>query len=769
VVEHLERAAGFEREDLPEARLAKLEALLARGTDKRDQAVPLIAALLGVPTGGRYSMIDLTPQRQKELTLEALLEQLVALAVEQPVLVVHEDVHWIDPTTQELLSLAIERTQRLPVLMIITFRPEFVPPWPGQPHVSEVALTRLGRREGAAMVDKVVGDKVLPVEVSAQIVAKTDGVPLFVEELTKAVLESGLLEDRGDRYELAGPLPPFAIPATLHDSLLARLDRLAPVKEIAQIGAAIGREFSYALLAAVADRPEAELQIALGRLVSSELVFRRGAPPEAIYSFKHALVQDAAYGTLLKSRRQQLHARIVEVLEEQFPETADTQPERLAYHCTQAGLVPKAIDWWSKAGRQAIARSAGAEGVAQFQKGLELLVALPYGRERGRRELELQVALGGALLDVKGWAAAEVGRAYTRARELCGELGDEAHLFPVLWGLTAFHVNRAELPKSLDAAEELLRLAERQRDVALRLASHRAASTAFYHFGALSRARAHQEKMLALYDHDRDHSLRFMYAADFRVSALSLLSLTLLSLGYPRQAQEGLEEAVAYAQQLSHPRSLALALGFACQFCGLTRDLESLKDYAEAEISLSTAQGFPNSLRSARIHQSCVHALRGVEEGLALCTRELAAKRVSANERERPLTSILLAEAYQNAGQPSEGLRVLEEPLGRVAHTREGWIEAELHRIRGELLLPSVAEPYSGEAEACFQRALAVAREQSARMWELRAAMSLARLWANQGRRAEAHDLLAPVYGWFTEGFDTADLKDAKALLDELA
>jgi predicted ATPase len=288
VVEHLERAAGFEREDLPEARLAKLEALLARGTDKRDQAVPLIAALLGVPTGGRYSMIDLTPQRQKELTLEALLEQLVALAVEQPVLVVHEDVHWIDPTTQELLSLAIERTQRLPVLMIITFRPEFVPPWPGQPHVSEVALTRLGRREGAAMVDKVVGDKVLPVEVSAQIVAKTDGVPLFVEELTKAVLESGLLEDRGDRYELAGPLPPFAIPATLHDSLLARLDRLAPVKEIAQIGAAIGREFSYALLAAVADRPEAELQIALGRLVSSELVFRRGAPPEAIYSFKHA-------------------------------------------------------------------------------------------------------------------------------------------------------------------------------------------------------------------------------------------------------------------------------------------------------------------------------------------------------------------------------------------------------------------------------------------------------------------------------------------------
>ena len=290
-----------------------------------------------------------------------LVEQLEGLAAEQPVLLAYEDVHWIDPTTQELLGLAIERIQRLPVLAIITFRPEFSPPWSGQPHVSALALTRLGRRDGAAMVERVVGDKALPDEVAAQIVAKTDGVPLFVEELTKTVLESGLLEDAGDRYELSGPLPPLAIPSTLHDSLLARLDRLAPVKEVAQIGAAIGREFSHALLAAVADRPEAELRAALDQLVSSELVFRRGTPPEATYSFKHALVQDAAYGTLLKSRRQQLHARIAQVLEEQFPETAEAQPELLAHHCTQAGLVEKAVDYWYKAGRQAMARSATVE------------------------------------------------------------------------------------------------------------------------------------------------------------------------------------------------------------------------------------------------------------------------------------------------------------------------------------------------------------------------------------------------------------------------
>ena len=402
--------------------------------------MPLIAALLGLPTEGRYPALDLTPQRQKQLTLAALVEQLEGLAAAQPVLLAYEDMHWSDPTTQELLGLTIERLQRLPVLLLITYRPEFSPPWPAQPHVSALALSRLGRREGAALVERVVRDKALPDEVAAQIVAKTDGVPLFVEELTKTVLELGLLKDAGDHYELAGPLPPLALPSTLHDSLLARLDRLAPVKEIAQIGAALGREFSHGLLAAVADRPEAELQAALDQLVAAELVYRRGTAPDVTYSFKHALVQDAAYGTLLKSRRQHLHARIAQVMEEQFPEIVETQPELLAQHYTGAGLTEQAIVYWEKAGERAIQRSANAEAIERLSKALELLATVPETPERIRQELALQTRLGPAVQAVKGFAAPDVEAVYNRARELCARVADCPQLlFSTLRGLWVFH------------------------------------------------------------------------------------------------------------------------------------------------------------------------------------------------------------------------------------------------------------------------------------------------------------------------------------------
>jgi class 3 adenylate cyclase len=528
VIAQLERAAQFERDDPPEARLAKLEALLGRGTDRLDQAVPLIAALLGVPLGEVYQLPELTPQRQKQLTLEALVEQLDGLVAEAPVLLAYEDAHWLDPTTQELLGMTIERMPRLPILLLVTMRPEFQPAWSGQPHVSALALTRLGRREGAAMVERVVRNKTLPAEVAAQIAAKTDGVPLFVEELTKTVLESGLLRDAGDHYELSGPVPSLAIPSTLHDSLLARLDRLAPVKEIAQIGAALGREFPHALLAAVADRPEPELLSALDQLVAAELVFRRSASPETTYSFKHALVQDAAYGTLLKSRRQQLHARIAEVLETQFPETAETQPELLAYHCAQAGLAETAVGYWCRAGEQALARSAVAEAAAQLHNGLELVKDLPEGANPRARELELQTALGRAMLGAKGWAAPETGRAYTRARELCDLLGETKERFPVLWGLTVFHINRGAPGTGRKVAEEMLLLAERQDDDALRIASHRALSAALYHLGEFNAARTHLNQVLSLYDDLPDRPPPSLYAVDHRAMALSFRA-TILS------------------------------------------------------------------------------------------------------------------------------------------------------------------------------------------------------------------------------------------------
>jgi class 3 adenylate cyclase len=422
VIDLLERAAGFTRDDPPARKLDKLEALLARGTNDVAAAAPLIAALLSLPTGDRYPPLDLAPERQKHEILNALLVQLTGLAAERPVLALYEDVQWADPSTLELLERVIERVQRLPVLVLVTFRPEFVPPWRGRAHLTALSLNRLNRRRGAAMVAELTG-KALPAEVLEQILLKTDGVPLFVEELTKAVLELGLLRDAGDRYVLGGPLPPLAIPPTLQDSLVARLDRLAPVKEVAQVAACIGREFGYELLAAVLPLDSTALHDALHALAQAELVFGEGTPPHANYLFKHALVRDAAYESLLKSRRQALHARIAGALEERFPDIASAQPELVAHHCTAAGLTEKAVEYWSKAGQSAIERSAMAEAVVQLKKGLELLAGLPADSTGGRRELDLQVALGVALMAAEGWGSREAVGAYARARELSEQSG----------------------------------------------------------------------------------------------------------------------------------------------------------------------------------------------------------------------------------------------------------------------------------------------------------------------------------------------------------
>ncbi|HET6519516.1 MAG TPA: AAA family ATPase, partial [Geminicoccaceae bacterium] len=427
VIDQLEHAAGFARDESPEEKLAKLEALLARSAEDVGAVAPLLAALLSVPAGGRYPPLNLTPQRQKDLTLAALAAQLEGLARRQPVLAVFEDAHWIDPTSLELLERLVERAGELRALLVVTFRPEFAPPpgWAGRAHVTALPLGRLGRQRGAALVERVAGDKALPAEVLDQIVDKTDGVPLFVEELTKTVLESGMLVDAGDRYELDGPLAPLAIPATLRDSLTARLDRLAPVvKEVAQLGAAIGREFGRELLAAVSPLPQSELRAALDELVASELVLARGGPPGAIYMFKHALVQDTAYATLLKSRRRRLHARIARALEERWPETRASRPELLAHHYTEAGLIERAVPSWLEAGTEALGRSAVAEAAAHLGRGLELIPRLPASDDRDRVELELRVALGTAQMAHKGWPAAEVRAALEPARGLCRRLGE---------------------------------------------------------------------------------------------------------------------------------------------------------------------------------------------------------------------------------------------------------------------------------------------------------------------------------------------------------
>jgi predicted ATPase/class 3 adenylate cyclase len=769
VVERLERAAGFERDDTAETKLAKLEALLAVGTEDVGAVAPLVADLLSVPVGGRYPPLDLTPQQRKARLFGAFLAQLEGLAAKQPVLVVFEDAHWFDPTTAELVGVLADRVRALPVLLLVTYRPEFTPGWAHHAHATLLTLNRLGRRQVAAMVKRITGGKPLPDAVLEQITARTDGMPLFVEELTKAVLESGLVNDEGDRYGLEGSLPPLAIPPTLRDSLTARLDRLAPVKEVAQIGAVIGREFEYELLAVVAPLGEAGLRQAMDQLVEAELVFRRGAPPDATYSFKHALVQDAAYGSLLRSRRRQIHARVAAALEEHFPDRAEAQPELLAHHWMEAGLAEKAIEYRRKAGQRAMARSAMAEAVAQLTLALELLAGLPAGPDRDRKELDLRVTLGGALVAAKGLGAPEVGKAYARARELCAGEADAPELLAVLSGLFGHHQHASGVHAALEIAAELLRSGERQRDTAGQAMGHRCLGAASLFGGRLSAALAHFEQALTLYGTADRASPVFLWASDTRVACLSFTSSILLWQGYPDQAVARSRAALAAAEELGHAHTTSHALYLSCWFHQVRGDVGTVRERASAAMSLAAEHGFPLWASSATVLHGWVLAAEGeVAAGVARMRQGLAAHGPVGMQLQRPYFLGLLADVLTRAGDCAEALDLLAQALAIVERSEERCMEAELHRLNGEVLL-ALSPVRWAEAEACYHRALAAARGQAARLWELRAAVGLARLWRGQGRLGEGHDLLAPVYGWFTEGFDTPDLKDAKALLDKLA
>jgi class 3 adenylate cyclase/predicted ATPase len=769
VTEQLERAAGFRVEDSAETRLDKLEAALAEATDNPAEVAPIVAALLSIPAGRRYPPLNLTAEAQKLRTFEVLLAQVVGLAERRTLLMVLEDAQWIDPTSIELFGLIIDRIQHLPVLLLTAFRPGFTTPWTGYAHVTSLTLSRLGQRQGAQIVERLTGGKPLPCEVLRQILLKTDGVPLFVEELTKTVLESGLLADAGDHYELSGPLPPLAIPATLHDSLMARLDRLVPVKEVAQIGAVIGREFSHELLAAVAPMSGNLLGDALEQLVNAELVFRRGTPPEATYSFKHALVQDTAYESLLKSRRQQLHTRIAEALEQSFVETAQAQPDLLAHHCTEAGLTEKAVAYWHKAGQQALARSAMTEAVSHLTRGLELLERLPEGPERQRHELDLQLALGSVLMATKGFTAVETDRAYARAHELCSQTGTTPQLFPALFGRFVVHIQRAELNAAYEVARELLRLAEEQCDVAAQVTACRAAGAVLFQLGDLVESRANLERGVALYDAQRDRTTGSTYGIDSRVVSLHWLSQALLTLGYPDQARARVGDALTCAGELAHPSSTAHALCGACfTYQRLRRRVEAQAE-AELLVTLAKEHGFPLWGAAGVVIRGWALVDAGrTDEGLEEIRRGIAQYLATGAELWLADFLALHAEAQGRAGHAAAGLSLLGDALDRVARGGRRWLEPELHRLKGELLL-ALPKADSAEAEARFREAIAGARERDARMLELRAATSLAGLWRDQGERQKVRDLLAPIYGWFTEGFETADLKDAKALLDELA
>ena len=769
MIDLLERVAlRFEREESPQQKLSKLEGLLVQYGLPLAEVVPLFATLLSLPLPAVYAPLTVSPEQQKQQTLHALLTILLRIAAQQPVLFVMEDLHWVDPTTLEFLTLLVDQGPTARILALLTFRPDFTPPWTGRSHLTQVTVHRLPRRQAVEVSHHIAHGKTLPPEVMEQIVAKTDGVPLFVEELTKMLLESGLLQEQQERYTLTGPLPPLAIPTTLHDSLMARLDRLAAVKGLAQLAATLGREFSSALLCAVSPWDEGTVQRGLHQLVEAEFLYQRGLPPQAIYLFKHALIQDAAYQSLLRSTRQQYHQRIAQVLAAQFPETAETQPELLAQHYTEAGLAAQAVLYWQRAGQRANERSAHVEALSHLTRGLEVLAALPDAAERAQHELVLQTTLGAVLMATKGQAAPEVGQAYARARELCGQVGETPQLFPILFGLWRFYLVRAEYQTARELAEQCFSLAQGVDAPALRLAAHFALGVSLLWLGEIALARAHLEQSLALYNPQEHRVLAFRAGLDLEVWCLSHLAQALWLLGYPDQALRRSHEALTLAQELSHPPSLAAVLFYVAFIHCYRREAQATQERAAATMALASAQGLPQWLTVGRLLRGWALAIQGqAEEGIAQMRPSLAAWRAMGAGMAVSHFLVLLAEAYGRAGQAEEGLRPLAEALVHMDTTGEHDYAAEVYWLKGELLLRQ-AIPDEAQAETCLYQALDIARHQQTKSWELRAATSLARLWQQQGKRAEAHALLAPVYGWFTEGFDTADLQEARALLEAL-
>jgi class 3 adenylate cyclase/predicted ATPase len=764
-IDQIGRAAGLAPADPPASKLTKLEMLLARGSISDDD-VAVLADLLSLPVSPRHPLPNLSPQRKKDRTLEALIRRLESLASRRPVIVIFEDVHWIDPTSRELLDLTVERVRNLPVLLLVTFRPQFQTPWISEPHVTALVLNRLDRRDRAALAMQVAGGKALPDDVIAQIVERTDGVPLFIEELTKSVLESGLLRAEEGRYVLDGPLPPLAIPTSLHGSLMARLDRLASVRHVAQIGAAFGRWFRYTSLRAVAGLPEGELQASLARLVASELVFQSGTPPDAVYTFKHALVQEAAYGSLLRKARRQLHGQIAQALEANFPELMGSQPELFARHYTEAGLVEKSVFYWSKAAQKSVARSAMAEAAAQFQKGLDQLALLPDSLGRRRQELEFRSSLGTVLQSVKGYAAPETGQTLGRARELWEQLGSPSEFLQVSYAQSLYHEIRGELNLAHRLDQELLLLSRERNDPSGLVLAHQSLGRNLMFAGRFASSRSHFEQTLALCDLNADHSFVRQAGVHPEVASQAFLAITLFCLGHPVQALERSTAAIAEARRLAHPPSLAVSLTNGARLLSLTGNNLAIEEWADQLVTMAAEQGFVLWRAMGMIYRGWVRVNNGdVGQGISLMREGSAAYRATGAVAWVPYQVDLLAKASEIAGQIEEAVGLLDDSLHIVERTGERWLNAELYRHKGQLLL---RQGHAEVAEELYCKALGIAREQEAKLWELRAAVSLARLWSEQGRRAEARDLLASVYDWFTEGFDTQDLKEAKALLDSL-
>ena len=780
VVQMLERVLEFGL-DGTEHRLDKMDGLLAQYGFDLPAVGPLLARLLAVPFEGRYPPLDLPADRQRQLTIEALVTIMLKRADYQPLLVVVEDLHWIDPSSLDLLTHLIERVPPTRQLVVLSFRPEFVPPWPEGPGLERLDLNRLDREASMRIVTEIAGMPA-PTELLDQLVEKADGVPLYLEELTKLVSEQGLIRRGNGRLDPARPRPALAIPATLADSLTARLDRLTDAKGVAQFGAAIGRQFSYGLLAAsygllatvslttasVDTRP---LRRNLARLVDAGLLFVEHNPRGETYTFKHALIQDAAYGSLLRTTRLQYHRHIARALTEHFPATVETAPELLAHHYTQAGMTAEAVPCWLRAGQRALHASANPEAIAHLTTGLDLLADLPAGPERAGVELQFRLALGPAYMAIRGYAAPEVEGCYQRARELCRELGDTPQLVPVLHGLWSYHIVRAQHTSAFALGEQVLQLGAATNDDGLLLQGNMEVGWSYFFLGELEQAREYLERVLALYDHERHSSHAFTYGDNPATSARCALASVLWLLGYPDQALRCSEENLAILRSLvQHPYSVAFGFTLAAFLRQYLGDPPAARALAEEAVAISEAHSLAFIGAMASMFEGWARTREGeLDEGMAEMRRGVAAQLATGAELGGPYWLWLLAEVCQRTGAAREGLALLDDADATLERTHERYWEAEIHRLRGRLLLATAEPTASAPAEACYRRALEVARRQGARSLELRAAVSLSRLWQATDRHGEARELLTPIYERFTEGLDHPELREAAALLDELS
>jgi class 3 adenylate cyclase/predicted ATPase len=758
VIGLLRQSLRFSEETSADEEITAIERAVEPSGMNREAAVPLIAKLLSIPLSSRYVPLELGPDVARRRTIEALVGWLLAVAKQQPVVLLAEDLHWTDPSSLELFGMLIGRVPTARILFIATFRPIFEPSWPVQPHVAQLIVQPLTRRQTMAMVRHVAGDVAMPPEILDHVVRKTDGVPLFIEELTKNILESGLSGDQ-------------AIPSTLQDSLMARLDRLGPAKEVAQLGAVLGREFSFELIAATSTMDHASLEQYLRQLSIAGLVHERGEPPETSFTFKHVLIQDAAYQSLLRETRRAWHGRIARVLVDRFPKLVASEPEQVARHCDAGALVDEAITYYHRAGELAMERSAHPEAIGHLSRGIELLGKTAESSERNAREVVLQLALGASIGASRGWGTDEAERSYDRARQLCEGLGETQQLFPVLRGLVVFYTAQAKLDTARDFCARLVRLAERTRESSQLLLAHYHMGVTDFFRGDPSMAAQHFERALVQYDPSQHRSLSAVYQTDPGVNVRIWMAWPLWMLGFPDRALKVSCEGIEMAREAAHPFSLGYALVWTAVVHLWRGQWTMARQLSEEAIEVARDHDFAAVLAGGRITRSvaCLHP-QASEAEIASAFEDFQQAvtdfgTAGTKGAGRPHTLGQLADALARVGRPEGARMAVEAALVFSEQTSQGYWDAELHRLKGELLLQDPETQH--DAERHLRVALELSRAQKARMLELRAAISLCRLARSREERGD-RGVLAAVYGSFTEGFDTPELVEARALLDRL-